>query len=107
MKDIMKKTIFAVVLISTAVLACSRNIFDFNEADKSPVVFDKDGYWKTPDFRRHCESLKTLEKSALFSPRRQKTPKSPMYQGVRKKSGFWEKIARWGEFGENSGRKTQ
>lgn len=60
MKDIMKKTIFAVVLISTAVLACSRNIFDFNEADKSPVVFDKDGYWKTPDFRIKLEKDGTV-----------------------------------------------
>lgn len=60
MKDIMKKTIFAVVLISTAVLACSRNIFDFNEADKSPVVFDKDGYWKTPDFRFKLEKDGTV-----------------------------------------------
>lgn len=60
MKDIMKKTIFAVVLISTAVLACSRNIFNFNEANKSPVVFDKDGYWKTPDFRIKLEKDGTV-----------------------------------------------
>jgi len=49
--------------------------------------------------------LKTLEKSALFSPRRQKSPKNPMPQGVRVKSGFGEKKAVWGEDGENSGRK--
>jgi hypothetical protein len=49
--------------------------------------------------------LKTLEKSAFFSPQRSKIPKSPMGQGVRIKSGFGEKKARWGEDGENSGRK--
>ena len=46
-----------------------------------------------------------LVKSAFFSPRRSKIPKSPMLQGVRKKIGFGEKKARWGEDGENSGRK--
>jgi len=49
--------------------------------------------------------LKTLEKSAFFRHRRSKIPKSPMFQGVRKKNGFGEKNVRWGEDGENSGRK--
>lgn len=52
MKSIMKKTICAVLLISAAVLACSRNIFNGDLADnRIRPVFDKDGYWKTPDFR--------------------------------------------------------
>lgn len=33
-----------------------------------------------------------------------KIPKAQTEQGVRKKSGFGEKKARWGEDGENSGR---
>lgn len=52
MKNIMKKTICAIILISAAVLACSRNIFDSNDSmGQLHAVFDKDGYWKTPNFR--------------------------------------------------------
>ena len=53
MNNIMKKTVIAVVLISAAVLACSNNIFDLRTTDKNQIhpVFDKDGYWKTPNFR--------------------------------------------------------
>lgn len=58
----MKKTVFAVVLISAAVLACSQNILNFETADKNPIhpVFDKDGYWKTPNFRLKLEKDGTL-----------------------------------------------
>ena len=57
MKNIMKKTVCAIILISAAVLACSRNVFDFNNDDKNSLhaVFDKDGYWITPTFRVKME----------------------------------------------------
>ena len=52
MNNIMKKTVCAIILISAAVLACSRNVFDFSSsAPKQKIEFDKDGYWKTQNFR--------------------------------------------------------
>ena len=49
----MIRFLFAVGFVTITVLACSRNIFNFNTGDEKVVVtphFDKNGYWKTDNF---------------------------------------------------------
>ncbi len=53
MKKFMIRFLFAVGFVTITVLACSRNIFNFNTGDEKVVVtphFDKNGYWKTDNF---------------------------------------------------------
>jgi len=53
MKSIMIKSVCAIIAVSAVVLACSGNLWNSRKtvAVKFQPVFDKDGYWKTPDFR--------------------------------------------------------
>ena len=54
MRKFMLKTLFAVMVISLAVLACSQTVFKFTYNDNGKLTlkprFDKDGYWQTDNF---------------------------------------------------------
>ncbi len=71
MKNIMIKSICAIAIISCAVLACSQNIFNFGYKQYTiKPVFDKDGYWKTPDFivklNKDMKSVSLYSNNSLY-----------------------------------------